>query len=240
MISDKILVIDDDSRIIDSIKLTFSEYEVIGFQKGDEALQFLKKPHEISLVLLDVFMRGLDGISILREIRKIDKDLPVMMMTAFGSMDIAVESLRNRADDFIEKPFDITELRDKIKALLKGRPDTYKLLGDGTDKVERIKRYIERKNANVSLSEIADEICLSPKYVGRLFNEKSGSSFREYKLDHKLNLAKTMLKKSSLMVKEISDRLGYENPETFMRIFKRKLKLTPTQYREKNVRQKNS
>ena len=240
MISDKIMVIDDDHRVISSVKLVFKEYEVVGFEKGDEALAYLKKPNEINLVLLDVFMRGLDGLSLLSEIRKINKTIPVIIMTAFGSMDIAVEALRNRADDFIEKPFDIIVLREKIKALLKARTDGNKLMVYSTNKVERIKGFIERANANISLGEIADEICLSTKYVGRLFNKENGEGFREYKLSVKLKMAKTMLKNSSLLVKEISDKLGYQNPETFMRIFKRKIKLTPTEFREKNGRKHGS
>ncbi|MCA9399635.1 MAG: helix-turn-helix transcriptional regulator, partial [Candidatus Omnitrophica bacterium] len=66
-----------------------------------------------------------------------------------------------------------------------------------------------------------------------LFNKQNETSFRRYKLNVKIDIAKALLKNSGLMVYEISNQLGYQNPESFMRIFKRETGLTPSGYREK-------
>lgn len=233
MISEKIAVIDDDPRVIKSIKMALTEYEIVEFSNGEQALAYLRRPHEIGLVLLDVMMPGINGLNVLYEIKKGNRDLTVIMMTAYGSQDIAVQALRNRADDFIEKPFKMEELREKIKAHLKEKDGVFASHRDQGDHVCRIRRFIERNFSDASLGFIAGEMCLSPKYLSRMFNKLSGTSFRDYKVKVKIELAQNLLKKTSFSVTKISYDLGYQNPESFMRIFKRLTKYTPTEYRQR-------
>ena len=238
MISEKIVVIDDDARVIKSIRFILPEYEIIEFHNGPDALTYLKKPNAINVVLLDVMMPGMDGMSVLQEIKKIPKDIVVIMMTAYGSMNVAVQALRNHADDFIEKPFDVRELQEKIKLKLKESSHFHKDEGNSVDRVDRIKRFIERNYSNVSLESIASELSLSTRYVSRMFNGATGHNFRDYKLKVKLDTAMSLLRTTSFTVEEISDQLGYFNPESFMRIFKRKTNRTPSEYRKSCARKK--
>lgn len=238
MLSEKIIVVDDDPRVIQSLKLSLSEYEIIDFTDSQKAVSFFQRPHDINLVLLDVMMPGIDGLSVLEEIRKTNKDTIVIVMTAYATQDVAVQALRQHANDFIEKPFNAEDLKDKIHGFLRERLYFNK---DATDKgyrVERIKSFIRRNYNEVSLNIIADEMCLSPKYVSRMFREQTGKSYRDFHVEVKMDAAKSMLKDTAFNVDEISYKLGYQNPESFMRIFKRLTKLTPTQYREESKRKK--
>ena len=239
MLSEKIVVIDDDPRIHKSIKLSLPEYEIIDFSNGEEALAYLKKPNEIQLVLLDVMMPRMSGIDVLAEIKKVKKDIGVIILTGFGSKDILLEALRNRADDFIEKPIQLPELKEKIHLILKDRLGAQNLRRNKNNQVDRIKRFMERNYSNVKLDFIANAMCLSPKYVSRFFNENSPYSFREYKLRIKMDRARALLIKTHRDVNEIAIELGYQNPESFMRIFKRMNKMTPTQYRKKESKRRN-
>ena len=234
MISEKIVVIDDDPRIIKSIKLSLPEYEIIDFNNGEDALRYLKKPNDIYIVLLDFMMPKMDGISVLSEIKKSMSNVGVILMTGYGSREIVLDALRNHADDFIDKPIQIPELKEKIHAILKEKLHSQNLRNDKNNQIGRIKRFIERNSSNVSLDYIASEMCLSPKYVSRFFNRNNESNYRKYKLQIKMDRAKTLLTKTHLDVCEIAIDLGYQNPESFMRIFKRLTKMTPTQYRKKN------
>ncbi|MCK5259835.1 MAG: response regulator transcription factor [Candidatus Omnitrophica bacterium] len=233
MISEKIVVIDDDPRIIKSVKLAFPEYEFIDFSDGEEALAYLRTPNNINVVLVDFMMPKMDGISVLSEIKKGMDHIGVILMTGYGSKDVILDALRNHADDFIEKPIQMPELKEKLRFFLKERLHAQNLRKDKNNQVDRIKRFIERNCNNVKLDFIADEMCLSPKYVSRFFNQNNELNYREYRLQVKMDRAKSFLTKTHLNVCEIAIELGYQNPESFMRIFKRMTKMTPTQYRKK-------
>ena len=230
---EKIVVVDDDDRILRSVQLSLGQYyELICFSRGETALDFLRKPNSINLVLLDVFMKDLDGLTVLREIKKINADISVMLITGMGSKDIAIQALRNKADDFLEKPFKVDELREKVKVLLK---EKFRVYSDKSSEIERMKYFVHKNYRNVSLKSIADEVYLSPKYTSRLFKNKNKCSFRNYKIKIKMDKAKTLLKNSSYTVCQISNILGYQNPESFMRLFKKIHKLTPTEFRKKKI-----
>ena len=233
MISEKIVVIDDDPRIIKSIKLAFPEYEIIDFSNGEDALTYLRKPNNINIVLLDFMMPKMDGIGVLSEIKKHMNNVGVIFMTGYGSKDVVLDALRNHADDFIEKPIQMPELKEKIHCILREKLHFQNLRKDKNNQVNRIKRFIERNCNNVNLDYIANEMCLSPKYVSRFFNQNNELSYRKYRLQIKMDRAKSFLTNTHLDVGEIAIELGYQNPESFMRIFKRMTKMTPTQYRKK-------
>ncbi len=238
MLSEKIMVVDDDSRVIRSIKVGLAEYEIIDFSNAQDALNYLRKPHEINLILMDVMMPGMNGVNALHEVKKINKNIAVIMLTAYGSMDIAVQALRYQASDFLEKPFELEELKHKIHTILKNNQYLRNEPVNSDNKITRIKRFIERNQSQVSLKDIANELCLSPKYISRMFNDKHGSTFREYKLKIKMDIAKSLLKNSSYNINEISLQLGYQNAESFMRIFKRIEKKTPMEYRNHIAKEK--
>ncbi|MCD4780171.1 MAG: response regulator transcription factor [Candidatus Omnitrophica bacterium] len=241
MISERIVVIDDNMKIIKSIKMALIEYEIIDFPCGEKAIEFFKKPNEINLVLLDVFMDGMNGITVLKELKKVNKDLSVIIMTAYGSKDIVLQALRSHADDFIEKPFNINDLKGKIKNILKEKIYLSCANSSKEEQIDRIKRFIDRNYNNANLEYISNELCISPKYLSRMFNRKSNCSFRTYKLGVKIAKAKYFLKETNINVSEIAVELGYQNPESFMRIFKKITTMTPMQYRKKfNLKQHRS
>ena len=103
-----IVVIDDDRGIRDLITESFDsdDYEVVGAVSAEEAFPLIqeKKP---ALILLDVRLPGIDGIEALRRIKKIDKDLVVVMITAFGDEKSAIQCMRLGAAAYVHKPFDV-------------------------------------------------------------------------------------------------------------------------------------
>ncbi len=123
MIPSRILVVDDEEDICSTLADFLNEkgYEVFTAVTGEAALCLLKesRPH---IMLLDIRMPGMDGIEILRHIRKIDSEVGVIMITAFHDIDIAQEALKLGASDFVTKPIDMpyldTSIRVKIKAML--------------------------------------------------------------------------------------------------------------------------
>lgn len=231
MISEKIVVVDDDQRIHQSLKEVLFEYQLVPFLDPQKALDYLLKPNEIKLALVDVCMKGLSGIELLESLRRVKKDLAVMIMTAHGGQDIVVEALRLHADDYVEKPFDVNELRGRVKAILKEKSSQDCHSRDPKTQVERIRQFVQRNYTNASLHYIAQEMCLTPQYVGRLFTKYEKDGFRGYKLKVRMEKAIDLLTRSSLDISEIAYQMGYENPESFMRAFKKYVKESPSAYR---------
>src|SRR6187399_2955524 len=118
----QILVVDDEANLrrVLSIQLTRDGYEVHTAEDGEAALAFLKE-HHIDLVITDLRMPKVDGMDLLRRAQKIDAELPVVMITAHGTVDNAVEALKSGAFDYLTKPFDQIEVRAIVRKALRTR-----------------------------------------------------------------------------------------------------------------------
>jgi DNA-binding NtrC family response regulator len=114
-----ILIIDDEPnmRWVLAQALEQAGYTVQGVGNGDAALSVINRS-PIDLVLLDLKLKGEDGLSILRRLRERRPDLVVFMLTAYGTVANAVEAMQYGAADFLRKPFDVEEVRFKIERAL--------------------------------------------------------------------------------------------------------------------------
>jgi two-component system response regulator YesN len=238
--SASILLVDDDMIFLEEFSEYFDNYRIINVSSGEQALELLKKPHDISLVIMDVMMPGLKGTDVLLKIKAMYPELAVIIMTGYSSKDIAIESLKGHADDYIEKPFKAKEIKKIIERLSENKNGYNDLDAlDGKGKVEKVKHFIEINCfKKTSLSDASQAVCLSAKYLSRIFKKHSGMTFGEYKRKIKIEKAKELLLSSTRTVAQISCKLGYENTESFIRQFKKLTNNVPTAYRKKNKSQK--
>jgi two-component system response regulator YesN len=232
---EQILLVDDDEIFREEFVECFSGYGFIQAANGDEALKVLKKPNEIDLVIMDVRMPGMDGLSLLEKIRELASDAGTIVITGYSSKEVVLRALRGKADDFLEKPFDIEKARGVIEKVLNAKNGGYRNdAADTAGKIEHVKRFLSRNSSRkISLKDAADAVCLSPKYLSRIFREREGTGFNEYKLELKMAEAKNILKKTAYNVDQIADKLGYQNTESFIRQFKKIAGATPAAYRRK-------
>ena len=147
--SASILVVDDDPDIREVIKdrLESLGYEVLTASRGQECLDCLEKQYP-QLILLDIEMPGMSGLEVLREIRKRQVNVSVLMISAYGTIERAVEAMREGAYDFIPKPFEPSHLaliiqraleRDSLKKeveiLSEEASDRYRLIAGTNSKM---------------------------------------------------------------------------------------------------------
>lgn len=234
---DSILVVDDSEGIRSVFVTAFEEYKIITASNGEEALGILNKPNDVGIVILDVMMPGINGIELLREIKKINKNYKVVVMTAYSTKDVAVEALRSDADDYIEKPFDICNVKLVFDKLLKEGVNQPGVAANRVQnfKIQLAQRLVKRNySRHFSLNDTSKEVFLSYKYLSRAFKEKTGKGFSKYRQELKIKSAKQLLEKSKESVSQIAFKVGYRNPDAFMKMFKKVTGMTPSEFRANN------
>jgi CheY-like chemotaxis protein len=117
----RILIADDEEGIRESLTLLLGEtYDLVYARDGEEAWARLNREEPLHLVLLDIKMPKLDGIEILRRLRQAGNPLPIIMLTAYQSTDIAQEAVRLGATNYLPKPFERQALLTTIQQALAG------------------------------------------------------------------------------------------------------------------------
>ncbi|MEI7838431.1 MAG: response regulator transcription factor [bacterium] len=117
----RILVVEDDQKIASSIKkgLELSGYAADMVHESESALSYGIDP-DYDLIIMDRMLPGgMDGVEIIKQLRESDVHIPIIMLTAKGSVNDRVEGLNTGADDYLVKPFAFEELLARIKALLR-------------------------------------------------------------------------------------------------------------------------
>ncbi|AEE96691.1 two component, sigma54 specific, transcriptional regulator, Fis family [Mahella australiensis 50-1 BON] len=141
----RILIIDDEERMrwVLCKALEQESYEAEAAGDGIEGLKMLDK-HSIDLVLLDMRLPIMDGMEVLKRIKELYPSLPVIIITAYGSIEMAVAAVKAGATDYITKPFDIDELVIQIKKAL----DVHRLV----DEVEFLRSELSQRYQDMLLS----------------------------------------------------------------------------------------
>jgi len=120
MATERVLLIEDDSSIIAGLEmnLALEGYDVVAANDGETGLRmFEEKP--VDLILLDLMLPGVNGLEVLRRVRKKDPEIPVLILSAVGDEADRVLGLQLGADDYITKPFSLSELRARLNASLR-------------------------------------------------------------------------------------------------------------------------
>lgn len=115
-----VLVVDDELLIRDLLYDFFSSqgWSISVAENGEKALQMLSNKH-VDVVLTDLRMPEMDGLSLIAELKEHHPELPVVVMTGYPSVDSAITALRSRVHDYVVKPFNINQLYKTIEAAVR-------------------------------------------------------------------------------------------------------------------------
>lgn len=153
-----ICVIDDQAMMRESLQATLEthDHKVFAFENAQEALTMIKQ-QSFDVVLTDLRMPGLDGVALLRELRRLGLDVPVVLMTAHASVDTAVEAMKLGAFDYVQKPFNAEEIEIIVERALRERV----LLRDNEilrREIEDLNRHRELIGQSPSMQPVLEKI----------------------------------------------------------------------------------
>ncbi|MEO0155941.1 MAG: sigma-54 dependent transcriptional regulator [candidate division WOR-3 bacterium] len=189
----RILIIDDETKICEILKdILDNEGYIADFAtNGTDGLRKIQKD-QIDLVLLDVKLPDIDGLTLLKKIKDFDSDISVIMISAFGTVSTAVEAVKNGAEDFIEKPLEVNrilttirnvlekvELKKQSTALKSEMLKEYKIIGE-SEGIKRVLNLIEKAAPTNSTVLILGETGTGKDLVAHNIHLKSlraGKSF---------------------------------------------------------------
>jgi DNA-binding response OmpR family regulator len=120
----RILIVEDEQHLADGLRynLEAEQYDVDVVDTGEEALQRLvPAPAPFDLVILDLMLPGIDGLTVVRELRRTGRFVPVLMLTARGRVDDVLRGFTAGADDYLTKPFELPILLSRVTGLLRRR-----------------------------------------------------------------------------------------------------------------------
>ncbi len=163
MKTNSVLIVDDEKNI----RLTLCQaLEILSIETdtaadGEEALSKLKKK-EFGLILLDLRMPGMDGIEVLRRVREIRPDIRVIIITAYGTIESAVEAMKLGAVDFIQKPFSPDEIRGLVSRVIDREKLDEKKAVDYGSSIELVKRCIGDRHFDAAIEHVRKAISLDP------------------------------------------------------------------------------
>jgi two-component system response regulator AtoC len=184
----QILVVDDEPNLrrVLGAQLSRDGYEVHAVADGEAALRILQEQY-IDVVITDLRMPRLDGLELLRRALALEPELPVVIITAHGTVDNAVEALKSGAFDYITKPFDQNEVRNVVKKALRTRAlaaeearqerllppgARYGIIGDSRP-IQELRSVIDRVADTPSSVMITGEVGTGKQLVARALHDGS-------------------------------------------------------------------
>ena len=199
------------------------------------------------VILMDIEMPGMNGVEATASIKRSLPDCQVVFVTAYGLFEYAQEAIRLGVSDYILKPAEDADVLAAVRSAISRReasatPAVHSPApcGDGallpTDKNSKIMQQVQshlEKNyrQDISLESLSQTLNFSPFYFSKLFKQHFGVTFVEYLTDIRIKVAKQILADPTKSAKDIGEMVGYPNSNYFVKLFKKKTGMTPTEYR---------
>jgi len=238
----KLMIVDDEpyileglSRIIKEASTCFSHIEEAAdaFEALDKMSQFA--PH---VVITDLNMPEKDGFALIEEARQAGYCDRFVILTGYDEFEYARRALRTGVVDYLLKPINQEEIGAILNRIAGEMPEQSKSPMDSSGHMDKIIDYIKSHyEAPLSLNDLAAYVGLHPNYVSNLFHKERGIPFIQYLNAFRIGKAKEILEREPGMpIHIVGQRVGFESPQHFVKIFKRYVGLTPGAYKENHFR----
>lgn len=250
-----ILIVEDDPDINAYLQKELKpNFRILTAENGLVAVDILAKEN-VSLVISDVMMPEMNGYELCKRIKSdiIFSHIPVILLTALSDDKQRMYGIASGADEFIQKPFNIEEVKLRIVRLLEERARLRNAFaqelqspaasGLKTDKAESMDELFMRKfmalieesypDSNFSIEKASEMLGLSRVHLYRKVKELTGVTPTDFLRNYRLKQAAALLRQKDCNVNEAAYATGFSSPPYFSKCFKAVYNITPTEYQEK-------
>lgn len=250
-----LLLVDDENDLRRFVADELQEYyNVLQAENGRQALEMLAQ-HNVSLVITDIMMPIVDGVSLCRHIKQSERTshIPVLMLTAKVSMQDHIDALNSNADAYIEKPFATAHLLAQIGNLLHNRQlvrqrfttSPYATVSDiSTNDTER--QFMQKLDAFIlenlcnetfNVDTLASHMAMSKSTLYRKMKATTSLSPLDYVRLSRLKEAARLLAERQMSIKAVSEKLNFSSPSYFTSCFMKQFGLTPGEFVKQSQKQ---
>jgi signal transduction histidine kinase/DNA-binding response OmpR family regulator/ligand-binding sensor domain-containing protein len=243
-----ILLVEDEHDLLKFLSDSFeSEYIIKRADNGLSGLEIAKKAQP-DLIISDVMMPQMDGIEMCNQLKNdiITSHIPIILLTAKAATEYKIEGLETGADDYIEKPFNLSVLKLKVKNLLNNRrklweyfkkeeiikPEEIKVTSADEKLLLQIQNIIEKSFAepDFDIDQMSKSVFLSRAHFTRKIKQITGYTPKELLALYRLKRSKQLLAQKKLTISEIAYMTGFEHPNSFSRSFRRYFGFSPSEF----------
>ena len=244
----KVLIVDDEHMVRKGIVLGMDwgamDCIIVGeASNGEEGLAAAERYHP-NLIITDVRMPKMDGLEMLKELRRRGCHARVIVLTAYSDFEYARTALQYDADDYLIKPFMNQELvnaiqrvRDKEEQHTSAiRQDALPLIkGNKSKYVLQAMNYISEhyRESNMNISVIAQHLGLSEGHLSHIFKKETSYTVVNYLTMYRMHMAMKTLRDCRHKVYEVAEMVGYRDVTYFSSQFKKYTGMTPSEYQAK-------
>jgi len=243
-----ILIVDDDPGVLEALRTALSPpHQVHTARTGMEALSIVQQ-RVPDMVLLDYVLPDVSGLAVLHALKQAHPTLLVILMTGFGSEDVAINALRRGVRDYLKKPISLTDLRVRVEKLLEARRRSEDLSprdqwsidsvqtrvenGPYDASVRRAIAFIDKQlHREIRLDHVAREAGMSKFHFCRHFKDATGLTFREFLARRRIARAVELLRDQTRSVSDVYLDVGFKNLSHFSRVFLKLTGRSPSRYR---------
>ena len=253
----KILIADDEQmerdNLLDIIRWNFEHQAEVRVAENGRAAVDAACLWGADLVLMDIEMPGMSGLDAARVILEQRPQCRIIFVTAYSLFSYAQEAVRLGARDYILKPSEEEQVVESVRRVIEQVEAQRKLeklarqqtdpaqppAEEPTDKssrlMQQVRQYLERNYMyDISQESVSDILNFSPPYFSKLFKQHFGVTFVEFLTELRIHAAQELLQDPMKSATEIASMVGYEDPNYFVKTFKKKTGMTPTQYRRQS------
>ena len=243
-----ILLVDDERWVRTALKWTINKLQlplqvVHECENGLEALDWIKQ-NEVDLVLTDIRMPIMDGLSLVKELSQLKKKQDVIVISVHDEFQFVQQAIRTGVTDYLLKPVEETELKEclekwlnmKSKEVTKRNTEKKEDENLPSSTIEKVLQYLEKTPLDqITLKDAAEYVHMNPSYLSQLFKQQLNKKFVDYITEQRIEESKRLLLNTSLRMSEIAERVGYSDLAYFSNNFKRITGFSPSEFRKSAI-----